>query len=129
MDTEDIKLSIKRVFTDRPFLWVIAGVALAGIIYMMLVGFTIQPSDVTVYMRYTSFGDNGFEGFFKSHWAYHFTFLIFGLVAAVTHIALMIKFHNLGRRQTALFVGWAGIFILIISAAYALAAMNLGRIS
>lgn len=129
MDTEDIKLSIKRVFTDRPFLWMIAGVALAGIIYMLLVGFNIRPSDVTVYIRFTRFGQNGFYGFSKSHWAYHFSFLVFGLVVAVTHIALMIKFHNLDRRQTALFVGWTGVAVLIISAAYALAVMNLGRIS
>ncbi len=126
MDTEDIKLSIKRVFTDRSFLWMMAGVALAGIIYMLLVGFNIRSSDVTVYTRYTAFGE---AHFYKSHWAYLFSFLAFGLVVAATHIALMIKFHNLDRRQTAIFVGWAGILVLIVSAAYALAVMNLGRIS
>ena len=126
MDTEDIKLSIKRVFTDRPFLWMIAGVALAGIVYMMLVGFAIRASDVTVYTRYTAFGE---AHFYKNHWAYLFSFLVFGLVVTATHIALMIKFHNLDRRQTALFVGWAGVAVLVISATYALAVMNLGRIS
>ena len=126
MDIEDIKLSIKRVFTDRLFLWMMASVIVVGVIYMLLIGFNIRSSDVTVYTRYTAFGE---AHFYKNHWSYLFSFLLFGLIVTATHIALMIKFHNLDRRQTAVFVGWAGIAVLIVSAAYALAVMNLGRIS
>lgn len=126
MDTEDIKLSIKRVFNDRPFLWVMAMVAIAGIVYLLLIGFNVHSSDVTVYTRYTAFGE---AHFYKSHWLYLFNFLVFGLFVTVAHLALMVKFHNLDRRQTAVFLGWTGIAVLIVAATYAMAVMHLGRIS
>jgi hypothetical protein len=124
MTKEDVKLSVKRVFTDRPFLFLIAGVVLSGIIYCITVGLNIHSSDVTVYSRYTAFGE---AHFYKAQWQYLLSFVLFGIVVAVGHILLMIKFHNLDRRQTALLIGFAGITVLIIAGAYALAVTQLGR--
>lgn len=126
MTKEDITLSIKRVFTDRAFLWVMAGLIVAGIVYAMVVGFNIHASDVTVYSRYTAFGA---AHFYKSPWQYLFSFVLFGVVVTLIHLALMVKLHNLDKRQAAIFVGWAGMTILIVAASYALAVMRLGRIS
>ncbi|MFZ1257987.1 MAG: hypothetical protein WAQ25_00795 [Candidatus Saccharimonas sp.] len=124
MDKEVVKLSIKRVFTDRPFLFLVVGLLVAGLVYCLLVGFTIHPSDVTVYSRYTAFGE---AHFYKAHWQYLLTFIGFGLVVTAAHLALMVKFHNLDRRQTAVLIGWAGIVLLVVGALYALAVMQLGR--
>ena len=124
MNKEDFKLSIRRIFTDRPFLSLIAGVAIVGFVYMVITGLTIQMSDVTVYSRYTAFGE---AHFYKSHWQYLLSFVFFGIMVTTFHIALMIKLHNLDRRQTAILIGWAGIAILTISAGYALSVMRLGH--
>ncbi|MBP6038046.1 MAG: hypothetical protein KA604_01780 [Candidatus Saccharimonas sp.] len=124
MDKQAIQLSIKRVFTDRPFLFLMAGLVLTSIIYMIVLGVNIHPSDVTVYNRYTAFGE---AHFYKAHWQYLLSFVIFGVMTAAIHLSLMIKFHNLDRRQTALLVGWLGIIILMIAFTYALAVMQLGR--
>lgn len=124
MTKEDIKLSIKRVFTDRPFLFLMAGVTVTGVIYCLLTGLNIHSSDVTVYSRYTAFGE---AHFYKAQWQYLLGFVAFGVVVTLSHLALMVKFHNLDRRQTAILIGFAGIAVLSIAAAYALAVMQLGR--
>lgn len=124
MSKEAIKLSIKRVFTDRSFLGLIALVILTGIIYLVVTGFSIQASDVTVYSRYTAFGE---AHFYKNHWQYLLGFVGFGIIVVAFHIMAMIKLHNLDRRQTALFVGWMGILLLALAASYALGVMRLGQ--
>ncbi len=126
MNKEDIKLSIKRVFTDRPFLWMMAALVVAGFLYCLVVGLNIRASDVTVYSRYTAFGEGHF---YKAHWQYLIGFVVFGIVATLTHLILMVKLHNLDRRQTALLVGAVGIVVLVVAGVYALAVMQLGRVS
>ena len=122
MTKEAIKLSIKRVFTDRPFLMLMMALLLAGIIYCIVTGFTLQVRDVQVYSRYTSFGE---AHFYKSPWQHLALFTLFGAAVTAIHLAIMVKLHNLDRRQTAVLVGYAGIFILVIAAAYALSVMRL----
>lgn len=124
MTQDDIKLSVKRVFTDRPFLFLMAGLTLTGLIYCLVTGLNIHSSDVTVYSRYTAFGE---AHFYKAQWQYLLGFVGFGVVVTVAHLVLMVKFHNLDRRQTAILIGFAGIAVLILATAYALAVMQLGR--
>ncbi len=123
MSREAIKLSIKRVFTDRPFLALMAAVIVVGIIYCTIVGFSIQPGDVgAIHTRYIAFGKGHF---YKNPWQYLLTFVVFGVVVVVAHLALMVKMHNLERRQTALLIGWAAIAVLIIACNYALSVIRL----
>ncbi len=124
MTKEDVKLSIKRVFTDRPFLFLMAGLVMTGIVYCLTIGFNIHSSDVTVYSRYTAFGE---AHFYKAQWQYLLSFVLFGIVVTTAHALLMVKFHNLDRRQTALLIGFAGIAVLFIAGAYALSVTQLGR--
>ena len=122
MTKEDLKLSAKRLAEDRPFLMMLVGVILAGLTYLVVIGFSIHPVDVQVYTRYTAFGE---AHFYKSPWQYTLLFAAFGLIVMVVHSALMVKMHGLDRRQTAMFVGWLAIGILFIGAVYALSIMRL----
>ena len=124
MDKESMKLSIKRVFTDRPFLMLMSMLTAMGLLYCLVVGLNIHRSDVTVYTRYSAFGD---AHFYKDHWQYLLTFVLFGVIVTAAHLALMVKLHNIERRQTALLVGWLGISMLLLALMYALAVMSLGR--
>jgi hypothetical protein len=124
MDKESIKLSIKRVFTDRPFLMLMSMLTAMGLLYCLVVGLNIHRSDVTVYTRYSAFGE---AHFYKDHWQYLLTFVLFGVIVTAAHLALMVKLHNIERRQTALLVGWLGISMLLLALMYALAVMSLGR--
>lgn len=122
MTKENLKLSLKRVLSDRPFMVLMAGLILTGIIYGLVLGFSIQPRDVQVYIRHTSFGE---AHFYKNPWQYTLLFAFFGPLVTVVHGALMVKLHNLDRKQTALLVGWLGIVVLFIAAVYSLSIMRL----
>lgn len=122
MTKENFKLSLKRVLSDRPLVALLAGLILAGLIYILVIGFSIQPRDVQVYIRHTAFGE---AHFYKNPWQYTLLFVMFGALVTAAHGALMVKLHNLDRRQTALLVGWLGILVLFIAAVYALSIMRL----
>ena len=122
MSSEAIKLSIKRVFTDRPFLTLAAAVVIVGVIYCLVLGLTVQPRDVQVYSRYTAFGE---AHFYKNYWYYLISFIIFGAVVTVSHVALMVKLHNLERRQTAFVIGYMALVVLVVAATYGLSIMRL----
>lgn len=122
MTKEELKLSIKNVFTDRPFLSLVAAVLLAGLIYCVVIGLTLQSRDIQVYTRYTAFGE---AHFYKNYWYYLVGFLGFGIVVTLGHTALMVKMHSLDRRHSAFVVGTAALVVLLLGSAYGLSIMGL----
>ena len=117
-----LRTPLRTIAADRPFFAALIGVFVAGIIYMLVMGFTLQVRDVQVYVRYTAFGE---AHFYKSYWYYLLSFVLFGALVMVVHIGLMVKLYSLQRRQTALFVGAAAVLVLLVSASYGLAVMHL----
>jgi len=124
MNKEAIKTSLKEVLTDRPYVSLIGLVIASGVIYCLITILSIHPSDVVVYTRYTAFGE---VHFYKDHWQYLLNFVFFGLAVALFHSVIMVKLHDMGRRQTGLLIGWFGFTILLITLAYTLAVIGLGH--
>lgn len=117
-----LRTPLRTIAADRPFFAALIGVFVAGVIYMLVMGFTLQVRDVQVYVRYTAFGE---AHFYKSYWYYLLSFVLFGALVMVVHIGLMVKLYSLQRRQTALFVGAAAVLVLLVAASYGLAVMHL----
>ena len=117
-----LRTPLRTIAADRPFFAALIGVFVVGIIYMLVMGFTLQVRDVQVYVRYTTFGE---AHFYKSYWYYLLSFVLFGALVMVVHIGLMVKLYSLQRRQTALFVGAAAVLVLLVAASYGLAVMHL----
>lgn len=124
MNREIIKISLKATLNDRPYVSLIGLIIGTSVIYCLVALLNIHPSDVVVYTRYTSFGE---VHFYKDHWQYLLNFIAFGLIVAVAHTSMMVKLHNMGRRQTGLMVGWFGFAVLLVSFAYTLAIIGLGH--
>ena len=124
MNKEAINTSFKEVTKDRPYILLIGLILLFGVAYCLIVALNIRPSDVTVYTRYTAFGE---AHFYKDHWQYLINFAVFGLVVTLSHVALMVKLHDMGRRQTGVLVGWFGVTVLLVSFAYTMAIISLGH--
>ncbi len=122
MTKESVKQSLKQILADRPFLVLLAGLILTGLIYVLVIGFSIHPRDIQVYTRYTVFGE---AHFYKNPWQYTLLFVAFGAMVAAFHAAIMVKLYGLGRRQAAVVVAWVGLAILVIGAVYALSIMRL----
>lgn len=124
MERLNIKQIIGRVMVDRPLFWLSIAVIGVGLISSLIVGLNIHASDVTVYSRYTAFGE---AHFYKSHWQYLLLFVLFNLLASFAHVVLMAKLQQIERRQTALMLGWIGIIILVVATVYALLVIQLGQ--
>ena len=124
MDKELILTSLKRLAADRPLLLLTVALGLAAVVYSLVIGLSIHASDVTVYTRYTAFGE---AHFYKSPWQYLLLLAAFGAVVAFVHLSLLVKLHQIGRRQSAVFIGWMGISILVLALVYSLAVISLGR--
>lgn len=124
MNKEAIKTSFREVTKDRPYVLLMGLIILMGLAYCLIVALNIHPSDVTVYTRYTAFGE---AHFYKDHWQYLMSFVLFGIVVAVAHSALMVKLHDMGRRQTGVLIGWFGIIVLLVAVAYTMAIISLGH--
>ena len=126
MEIVNLKQLVSRIVGDRPFFWLCIGLIVTGVLCALTVGLNIHASDVTIYSRYTAFGE---AHFYKSHWQYLLLFALFSISTTITHITLMMKLYNIERRQTALLVGWVGLVILIVGAAYALSVIQLGQVA
>lgn len=124
MNKAAIKTLLKETLSDRPYTALIGLIAGTGILFCLVTALNLHPSDVMVYVRYTAFGE---AHFYKDHWQYLLAFVAYGLIVAVAHIAMMVKLRDIGRRQTGIFVGWAGFGILLVTFAYMLAVIGLGH--
>ena len=124
IDKDTVQQALRQVLGNRPLVLLIILMTVVGFIYSIAVAINIHPSDVTVYTRYTAFGE---AHFYKNHWQYLITFVLFGPLVVIGHIALMVKLFAIERRQTALLVGWVGIAILVVAFVYTMAIMGLGN--
>ncbi len=123
IDKDAVQQAIKQVLGNRPLVLLIILMAVVGFIFSIVVAIGIHPNGSTIYTRYTAFGE---EHFYKNHWQYLITFVLFGPLVVLSHTALMIKLFAIERRQTAILVGWVGIAILVVAFVYAKAVMGLG---
>ena len=124
IDKGAVQQAIKQVLGNRALVLLIILMAVVGFIYSITVAINIHPSDVTVYTRYTAFGE---AHFYKSHWQYLIAFVLFGPLVVITHAALMVKLFAIERIQTAVLVGWAGVATLIVALVYTMAIIGLGN--
>jgi hypothetical protein len=124
MERLNPKQAFSLVAADKPIFAFIISLLVVGAICALIVGFNIHTSDVTVYSRYTAFGE---AHFYKSHWQYLLLFALFNVIVASAHAAMMMKLYRIERRQTAILIGWVGIVILLVATVYALSVIQLGQ--
>lgn len=79
--------------------------------YCVYVGVSLHPSDLQVAVHYTAYGETSF---YREKWYYLISFILFGLVVAVSHTALIVKLFVQERRQIAILFAWLSIFLVVI---------------
>jgi hypothetical protein len=109
---ENIIRSLKLILADRVVTVLLAVLVLIAVVYCVYVGISLHPSDLQVAVHYTAFGETGY---YREKWYYLLSFIGFGVIVAVVHSALAIKFYILERRQLAIFFIWLSIFLMVIA--------------
>ena len=123
MKSEIIK-SLLGVLKNRTLVLFLVAMLILDIVCSIAVSMQITPSEITVYSRYTAFGQ---VHFYKDHWQYFLLFSGFFTLVTIIHGALMIKFYLLERTTTAKAIGWCAFIIMLIAAMYAFGVLSLGR--
>lgn len=98
--------------TDSVVTTLMVTIILLGIAYCIYLGLSIKPRDLQVAIQYTSFGPTNL---YKEKWYYLFSFIIFGLFILISHIVIIIKMLESGRRQLAIMFGYLTILVLVIA--------------
>jgi hypothetical protein len=103
--------SIKQVFADRIVVALMLLFVLMSLVYCVYVGISLHPSDLQVAVHYTAYGETSF---YREKWYYLISFILFALVVAVAHVALIVKLFVQERRQIAILFAWLSIFLVVI---------------
>ena len=123
MKSEIIK-SLLGVLKNRTLVLFLVAMLILDIVCSIAVSMQITPSEITVYSRYTAFGQ---VHFYKDHWQYSLLFSGFFTLVTILHGALMIKFYLLEKTTTTKAIGWCAFVIMLIAAMYAFGVLSLGR--
>lgn len=115
---------VQTITSDRSLMLQLGVLLVIAILCSIWIGLLIKPSDVTVYARYTAFGQ---AHFYKEHWQYFYLFIMFIWTVAGLHGGLMVKFSLLERPKTRLAVLWCAVVLLLIGLVYMLSVMSLGQ--
>lgn len=104
--------SIKPILSDRLMTALIIVFIIFCLAYSVYVGASLRPSDLQVAVHYTAFGETSF---YREKWYYLVSFILFGVIVAATHTALIAKLYLQGRREIALAFVWLSLLIVIIA--------------
>ena len=104
--------SIKPILADRLMAVLMILLVLVCLAYCIYVGVSLRPSDLQVAVHYSAYGETSF---YRDKWYYLITFIVFGILVAVMHTALITKIYLQGRRQLALLFAWLSLLLIVIA--------------
>jgi hypothetical protein len=104
--------SIKPILADRLIVALVLVFVVACLAYCVYVGSSLRPSDLQVAVHYTAYGETTF---YRDKWYYLITFIIFGVLIAGMHTALIAKMYLQGRRQISILFTLASILLVVIA--------------
>ncbi|MDN5275321.1 MAG: hypothetical protein JWP06_1222 [Candidatus Saccharibacteria bacterium] len=104
--------SIKPILADRLMAILMILLILICLAYCIYVGVSLRPSDLQVAVHYSAYGETSF---YRDKWYYLITFIVFGIMLAVMHTALVAKIYLQGHRQLALLFAWLSLLLIVIA--------------
>jgi hypothetical protein len=104
--------SIKPILADRLMAILMIVLILICLAYCVYVGVSLRPSDLQVAVHYSAYGETSF---YRDKWYYLITFIVFGIMLAVIHTALVAKIYLQGHRQLALLFAWLSLLLIVIA--------------
>src|SRR5664279_4369225 len=97
----------KQVIADRAVAIMVGSVIVLTVAFCIYVGVSLRPSQLQVAVHYTAFGETFY---YRDQWYYLFSFIMFGVVFAIAHSALIVKLFVMNMREIALIFGYFSLF-------------------
>jgi hypothetical protein len=107
-------------------LLLMTGLFIGGIAYVLYVAFSLDPSDLQLATRYTSYGETHF---YREKWWYLLSFIGFGLLFVVAHIGILVKLFVIGMRQLAIAFAWLSALVLLLMFVYTYAVLSIAYLN
>lgn len=107
-----MKESFKTLIKDRPVLVALGTLLVASIGTMVYFLVKLNPSDLQVSIRYTTFGT---EHIYAAHWTYMLSFAGFCLAILVLHTLIIKKLYATKNRRFALFFSWCSVALVVMA--------------
>lgn len=107
-------------------LLLMAGLFIGGMAYITYVAFSLDPSDLQLATRYTSFGETHF---YREKWWYLLGFIGFGLLFIVAHIGMLVKLFTIGMRQLAVAFACLSMIVLLLMFVYTYAVLGIAYLN
>lgn len=86
-------------------------IVIMTIFYALYVAFSLNPTELQVATRFTSFGETQL---YRNKWYYLISFIAVAVLMTVMHTGLMVKLKARGVRPIALAFGWLTVLMLVI---------------
>ena len=112
-----IKESLQRLVADRSILILLSSMILLALIFTVIVGVSIQPSELQLISHYSSFGT---KRIYTDQWFYLIVFALFELAVATLHSIITTKLLLVKGRSIAMMYAWIGVGVIILGFATAL---------
>ena len=86
-------------------------IVILAVTYVLYVAFSISPTEQQIATRFTAFGETQL---YRNKWYYLLSFVVFAVLVAVSHIALMEKLRERNLRSLGLSLGVLTIIIFVL---------------
>lgn len=100
---------IRNLFQDKRVLVAAIAMFILVVVEFVIVTSLLRPGDIQVVVRYTPFG---FSFFYRDHWYYLLTFILFAVAVFVTHILVASNMKKRIEESLLLPFVWLGVLIL-----------------
>lgn len=85
---------LKDLGRDRVLIGLMIGLIALSVLFCLYTGLSVHSSDVQIATHYTGFGETNY---YRDHWYYLLSFVVFGLFVAVFNTAIAGKIFLLER--------------------------------
>lgn len=110
---ETVTTAAKHIAKDRIVLLTFVILLLLCLVFAVYFALRVKPSDIQVYIHYTSYGG---VNFYASQWYYALAYSLFFVFIGAVHSIIGAKLYTLRGRQFALYFGWFSVGVVLIGA-------------
>lgn len=104
--------AFKQLPKHKRLLWLLIVLAIFSLAVAVLIGVTIEPSELRIITHYTAYGSTHF---YRDQWVYMISFIVFIVMVAFLGVGVSLKLLRQDREVLALLYGWISIGLVAMT--------------
>jgi hypothetical protein len=117
---------LKQVITDRYITILLTVMIFLAMVFCIVAGLTLRPSELQIITHYSAFGT---ENFYRDKWYYLLSFIGFGLLIVGMNTGIALKLYSEKGRGFAIAFVWISLVVLVMAAVVANSILRLALLS